>query len=190
MEICNYIIFYIVIKRIENVFEQRIKKMGELIKDRDYINRVITEIVVFLMIEECGISVFSGVMGLGFDVFFKDIINDYLILFLNGNNGYRIYLDFMYSGMLLDKVVDIIQDLKERCCKILCLSDVIEFYFFLLILIEIRFQELRDIIIVMKKENKKIKKMEEKLIIENQKLKSDLIIQKVEVKKGKIESVK
>lgn len=190
MEICNYIIFYIVIKRIENVFEQRIKKMGELIKDRDYINRVITEIVVFLMIEECGISVFSGVMGLGFDVFFKDIINDYLILFLNGNNGYRIYLDFMYSGMLLDKVVDIIQDLKERCCKILSLSDVIEFYFFLLILIEIRFQELRDIIIVMKKENKKIKKMEEKLIIENQKLKSDLLIQKVEIKKGKVESVK
>lgn len=82
--------------------------MGEFIKDRDYINRVIIEIVVFLMIEECGISVLSGVMGLGFDVFFKDIINDYLILFLNGNNGYRIYLDFMYSGMLLDKVVDII----------------------------------------------------------------------------------
>lgn len=177
-------------KRIENALEQRTKKMGELIKDRDYINRVITETVVPLMIEECGTSVSSGAMGSGFDAPLKDIINDHLIPLLNGNNGHRTHLDSMHSGMLLDKVVDIIQDLKERCCKTLSLSDVTEFHSPLPILIETRLQELRDIITAMKKENKKIKKMEEKLITENQKLKSDLTTQKAEVKKGKTESVK
>lgn len=145
-------------KRIENALEQRTKKMGELIKDRDYINRVITETVVPLMIEECGTSVSSGAMGSGFDAPLKDIINDHLIPLLNGNNGHRTHLDSMHSGMLLDKVVDIIQDLKERCCKTLCLSDVTEFHSPLPILIETRLQELRDIITAMKKENKKIKK--------------------------------
>lgn len=182
--------FHTVTKRIENALEQRTKKMGELIKDRDYINRVITETVVPLMIEECGTSVSSGAMGSGFDAPLKDIINDHLIPLLNGNNGHRTHLDSMHSGMLLDKVVDIIQDLKERCCKTLCLSDVTEFHSPLPILIETRLQELRDIITAMKKENKKIKKMEEKLITENQKIKSDLTTQKAEVKKGKTESVK
>ena len=164
--------------------------MGEIIKDRDYINRLITEAVVPLMMEECGTSVSSGAMGSGFDAPLKDIINDHLIPLLSGNNGRRTHLDSMHSGMLLDKVVDIIQDLKEKCCKTLSLSDVTEFHSSLPILIETRLQELRDIITAMRKENKKIKKAEEKLIAENQKLRSDLATQRAEVKKGKTDSLK
>ncbi|XP_061182793.1 uncharacterized protein LOC133191113 [Saccostrea echinata] len=177
-------------KRIENALEQRTKKMGELIKDRDYINRVITETVVPLMIEECGSSSSGGAVGPGFDAPLKDIITDHLIPLLNGNNGLKTHLDSMHSGMLLDKVVDIIQELKEKCCKMLSLSDVTEFHSSLPILIDTRLQELRDNITSMKKENKKMKKIEEKLTAENQKLKNDLTIQRAEVKKGKTDVIK
>lgn len=142
------------------------------------------------MIEECGARGSGGAVGQGFDAPLKDIINDHLIPLLKGNNGLKTHLESMHSGMLLDKVVDIIQDLKDKCCRTLNLSDVTEFHSSLPILIETRLQELKDIISSMKKENKKIKKAEEKLIAENQKLKSDIAIQRAEVKRGKAESVK
>jgi predicted RNase H-like nuclease (RuvC/YqgF family) len=140
------------------------------------------------MIEECAASGSGG--GQGFDAPLRDIINDHLIPLLNGNNGLKTHLESMHSGMLLDKVVDIIQDLKDKCCKSLSLSDVTEFHSSLPILIETRLQELRDIITSTKKENKKIKKAEEKLLAENQKLKSDIANQRAEVKRGKTDSVK
>ena len=144
------------------------------------------ETVVPIMIEEVGSSP-SG-SPTGFDEPIRDVINDHLMPLIHGGNSQKLKLDILHSGILIDKMVDVIESLKEKCLKSIGLTDGTEFTSSLPKLIDFKLQEFRDEISAMKKENRKSKKGEDKLAVENQKLNKDLTAARTELKKVKAEN--
>ncbi|KAK3088421.1 hypothetical protein FSP39_019038 [Pinctada imbricata] len=174
-------------KKIDNALEERRKKNGECIRDKEYVNRIIVETVIPIMMEEIGRPSTSNPSGVGFDQPIRDIINDHMIPITGGKDAQKMNLDFYHGGILLDKLVDLIENLKENSLKSLGLLDLTEFHSPLPKLIDFKLQELRDEISSMKKESRKSKKGEDKTMAENQKLKNDCSALRTELKKARAE---
>ncbi|KAJ8321585.1 LOW QUALITY PROTEIN: hypothetical protein KUTeg_000056 [Tegillarca granosa] len=162
-------------KKIEAAIDERMKKNGEFIRDKDYILRTITESVVPILLQEKKSSP-VGSPNQKFDQPLKDIINDHLVPLLKGTNGSKLKLDSIHTDVLLEKMVEIIDALKEKCCKTLGIIDLENMDCAdssLSELIEKNMQEMKNDVLTLRKEIKKSKKLEEKLTTENTKLKTD-----------------
>ncbi|KAJ8321911.1 hypothetical protein KUTeg_000382 [Tegillarca granosa] len=151
-------------KKIEAAIDERMKKNGEFIRDKDYILRTITESVVPILLQEKK----SSPVG-----------SPNQNASLKGTNGSKLKLDSIHTDVLLEKMVEIIDALKEKCCKTLGIIDLEN--------MDCADSSLSELIEKNMQEMKTIKKLEEKLTTENTKLKTDNTNLKAEVKRLKLD---
>ncbi|OWF44625.1 uncharacterized protein LOC110458114 [Mizuhopecten yessoensis] len=174
-------------QRIRNAVEERMRLNGEILRDKDYILKVLSETIVPIVLQE--VSYISPTEGPSeaLDQPLKDLISDHLIPLIKGPNRGKLKLDSLHYETLLTKISDLLGELAKRCRTSLGLDSEDEAYkeYSIPQLIEKRLTDMKVEILAMKKETKKVKKVEEKLTAENQKYKTETKNFKDEVKRLK-----
>ncbi|VDI11580.1 Hypothetical predicted protein [Mytilus galloprovincialis] len=172
-------------KRILDAIDDRMKQNGEFLRDKDYIDKIVRETILPFLLQELRTSPSSSPSN-KIDQPLKDVITNHLIPLLGGSSA-KNKLE-ANQEVLMEKAIEIIDQLREKCCDTLGLSSESCQEETLPALIERRMIEVKTEITLLRKENKKSKKAEEKLTMENQKLKSDNTTLKADVKKLKSDS--
>jgi cell division protein FtsB len=158
---------------------------GDFIRDKDYINKIVRETILPFFLQELHASP-SGSPSNKNNHSFKDLVTNHLLPLLEGSAA-KTKLE-AHQEFLFDKTVEIIDELRDKCCRKLgftcdsCQDESLPS------LIEKKMLELKAEITMLRKDNKKSKKLEEKLTPENQKLKTDNATLKADVKKLKSDS--
>ncbi|CAG2193055.1 unnamed protein product [Mytilus edulis] len=150
-------------KRILDAIDDRMKQNGEFIRDKDYIDKIVRETILPFLLQELRTSPSSSPSN-KIDQPLKDVITNHLIPLLGGSSA-KNKLE-ANQEVLMEKAIEIIDQLRKKR----------------------RMIEVKTEITLLRKENKKSKKAEEKLTTENQKLKSDNTTLKADVKKLKSDS--
>ncbi|XP_069106729.1 uncharacterized protein [Argopecten irradians] len=174
-------------QKIRTAVEERMRVNGEILRDKDYILKVLSETIIPIVLQEVSFISPSGSPSEALDQPLKDIISEHLMPLLKGPNTGKLKLDSLHYEILLTKISDLLDDLGKRCCKSLGLESEDDTYseHSLPQLIEKRFADMKVEVLAMKKEAKKTKKIEEKLVAENAKFKVETKTLKDEVKKLK-----
>ena len=165
------------------------KQNGEFLRDKDYINKIVRETILPLLLQELHSGgTPSGSPSNKIDQPLKDVITNHLLPLLGGSAAKAKTNSEATTGALCEKIIEISEELRDICCKSLgfasesCQEESIP------ALIDKGMNELKIEIAMLRKENKKSKKLEEKLTAENQKLKTDNTTLKADVKKLKTDS--
>ena len=172
------------------------KQNGEFIRDKDYINKVITETIMPVLMEEVNCLAPSGAISSnsGGDKALLDIINNQLVpLIKKSHSGEKGKLKLTNYDALLNKLVDLLEELERRSLKALGLEDMLtnedenspKRHIPIPDLIDKRLTEINVELAVVKKDTKKSKRLEDKMATENVKFKSDIKTLKDEVKRLK-----
>ncbi|XP_033726971.1 uncharacterized protein LOC117316474 [Pecten maximus] len=174
-------------QRIRTAVEERMRLNGEILRDKDYILKVLSETIVPIVLQEVSNISPTGSPSEALDQPLKDLISDHLMPLLKGPDGGKLKLDSLHYEILLTKISDLLDELAKRCWKSLGLDseDGACTEYSIPKLIEKRFEDMKVEVLAMKKEAKKVKKVEEKLTAENQKYKLETKTLKDEVKKLK-----
>ncbi|XP_060065853.1 uncharacterized protein LOC132546160 [Ylistrum balloti] len=178
-------------QRIRNAVEERMRLNGEILRDKDYILKVLSETIVPIVLQEVTNISPTESPSEAVEKSLKEIISDHLMPLIKGPKGGKLKLDSLHYETLMTKISDLLDELAKRCWKCLGLDDEEEMYteYSIPQLIEKRFTDTKVEVLAMKKEAKKFKKIEEKLTAENQKYKVEMKTMKDEGKKLKSDNV-